>query len=199
MKKTYSIHGMHCASCVVKTEKAIQKVPGVTKVVVNIATNRATVEGDVSDTAVQRAVESIGYTAEPYVGELERTSFDPIGSKDVHAQKGGQVILKAIGMNNPHCAMIVTKVVKDVNGVTAVNVEFATEKVNVTFAAPATVEAVKKAIKEAGYEPIEIPNAKSQISNQVEDSEKQARQKESTILRQKFWVSAVLSAIVFLG
>ncbi len=185
MKKMYFIHGMHCASCVVKTEHAIKKIPGVTKVTVNIATNRATVEGDAPDTAVQKAVESIGYTAEP-IQEL-----------GIRNQESG-ITLKAIGMNNPHCAMIVTKVVRDVIGVSDVNVEFANEKVTVTFTAPATIEAIKKAIKEAGYEPIETQSVKRETQN-VEDREKEARQKEITILKRKFWVGAILSTIVFLG
>ncbi len=190
MKKIYSISGMHCASCVLKTEKAIKKIPGVTNVVVNLATNRATVEGDVSDDAVKKAVESLGYAAEP-IGESKVESHPPAG--------GLKVILKAIGMNNPHCAMIVEKVVKDIKGVEKIKVEFATEKVEVNFEAPATVEAIKKAIKEAGYEPIEMQNAELRMQNGTEDREKIAREKEIKILRRKFWIGTVLSIIVFLG
>ncbi len=186
MKKIYSIHGMHCASCVLKTEKAIKKVAGVTNVVVNLATNRATVEGDVGDEAVKKAVESLGYTAEP------------INESKVESPKS-KVILKAIGMNNPHCAMIVEKVLKDVKGVEKIKVEFATEKVEVDFVAPATIDAIKKAIKEAGYEPIEVESPKSKVQSSTEDREKNAREKEIKILRKKFWIGTVLSVIVFLG
>ncbi|MDO8581610.1 MAG: copper-translocating P-type ATPase [bacterium] len=201
MKKTYSIQGMHCASCVLKTEKAIKKVIGVTNVVVNLATNRATVEGEVADEAVKKAVESLGYTAESL--EQQKLSEEEMSRSAQKLFNDGQrtVSLKAIGMNNPHCAMIVEKVLKDLKGVEKIKVEFATEKVEVDFSEPATVDAIKKAIKEAGYEPLEMQgsNPPAGGQNSVEDREKAAREKEIKILRKKFWVGAVLSTIVFLG
>ncbi|MBI4281301.1 heavy metal translocating P-type ATPase [Candidatus Uhrbacteria bacterium] len=189
---------MHCASCVLKTEKAIKKVPGVTSVAVNIATNRATVEGDVADEAVKKAVESLGYTAESL--EQRKSSEEETSRSAKKLFSGGQrtVSLKAIGMNNPHCAMIVEKVLKDLKGVEKIKVEFATEKVEVNFTAPTTIDAIKKAIKEAGYEPLEMQSEKIKTQN-IEDREKIAREKEITKLKRKFWVGAVLSTIVFFG
>jgi copper chaperone CopZ len=40
------ISGMTCASCVARVEKALAKVPGVRTAGVNLATERATVQGD---------------------------------------------------------------------------------------------------------------------------------------------------------
>jgi P-type Cu+ transporter len=45
-KETYFIKGMHCASCVGVTERALQKVPGVKDAVVNLATEKATISYD---------------------------------------------------------------------------------------------------------------------------------------------------------
>jgi P-type Cu+ transporter len=63
-KKTYNIRGMHCASCVVRIEQALKKVPGVHEAVVNLATNKATVTYD-PDTAKEsdmaKAVADTGY------------------------------------------------------------------------------------------------------------------------------------------
>src|SRR3546814_18936082 len=58
-----AVAGMTCASCVGHVEKAIGKLPGVTGVAVNLATNRADVTfAGVSDHgAVVPAVESAGY------------------------------------------------------------------------------------------------------------------------------------------
>ena len=39
------IEGMTCASCVARVEKSLLKVPGVTSATVNLATERATVQG----------------------------------------------------------------------------------------------------------------------------------------------------------
>ena len=65
-KKTFSIKGMHCASCVVLLEQALSKVDGVSKANVNLATNKATVTYDpqkVTDENLSSAVSSAGYQA----------------------------------------------------------------------------------------------------------------------------------------
>ncbi len=61
------VTGMTCASCVSKVEKAIKSLPGVTGVVLNLATESATVKffpGAVDKSAVKKAVESLGYGVE---------------------------------------------------------------------------------------------------------------------------------------
>src|SRR3989338_7089510 len=45
-KKIFSIKGMHCASCVLVIEKSLNKLDGVSKANVNLATEKATVEYD---------------------------------------------------------------------------------------------------------------------------------------------------------
>lgn len=60
----YRIEGMHCAACVARVESAIGKLPGVTAVAVNLATNEARVQHDDGvQPAVTQAVESVGYHA----------------------------------------------------------------------------------------------------------------------------------------
>jgi Au+-exporting ATPase len=58
-----SIEGMTCASCVGRVERALADVPGVTSAAVNLATERATIRGDVEPSALVRAVETAGYEA----------------------------------------------------------------------------------------------------------------------------------------
>ena len=60
---TLSIEGMTCASCVGRVERALADVPGVTSASVNLATERATIRGDVDASALVRAVEAAGYEA----------------------------------------------------------------------------------------------------------------------------------------
>ena len=64
---TFSVHGMSCASCVAKIERALQAVPGVARASVNLGTEKATVEtvARVPFENLKRAVEAIGYTAAP--------------------------------------------------------------------------------------------------------------------------------------
>ena len=45
-KQTFAIKGMHCASCVYTSEKALKAIPGVTDAVVNLATGKATLTTD---------------------------------------------------------------------------------------------------------------------------------------------------------
>lgn len=61
------IQGMTCASCALRVEKALAKVPGVARASVNLATEKATVDADASvavDTLVS-AVRKAGYDAQP--------------------------------------------------------------------------------------------------------------------------------------
>ena len=61
------IEGMTCASCVAKVERALDHVPGVDAVAVNLATRTATVRGHVDDSApLVGAVAGAGYGARPH-------------------------------------------------------------------------------------------------------------------------------------
>lgn len=65
-KKTFSIKGMHCASCVTLLERALKKVDGVLEANVNLATTKATVTYDpqkVTDQHLSSAVSNVGYQA----------------------------------------------------------------------------------------------------------------------------------------
>ncbi|MDB4973878.1 MAG: copper-exporting ATPase [Myxococcaceae bacterium] len=63
-RSDFPVHGMTCAGCVGRVERALTKVPGVQEARVNLATQRATVHHDptlVSASALAQAVESAGY------------------------------------------------------------------------------------------------------------------------------------------
>jgi len=63
---TLPIEGMTCASCVARVEKALKKVPGVVSADVNLATEKAQVTVDGTDTAADAliaAIEKAGYSA----------------------------------------------------------------------------------------------------------------------------------------
>ena len=55
------VHGMTCASCVGRVERAIRRVPGVTEASVNLATERATVAGAIDAGAIVAAIRGAGY------------------------------------------------------------------------------------------------------------------------------------------
>ncbi|WP_042298236.1 heavy metal translocating P-type ATPase [Paraburkholderia bannensis] len=147
------IRGMTCASCAMRVEKALAKVPGVTRATVNLATDRATVEAtaDAPDAAalaqqLVAAVEKAGYEATPIatpVAAPEDTASFAIG-----------------GMTCSACSNRVEKVLARVPGVSAASVNLATEEASVRLAAPldaAMRERLVAAVQKAGYEatPIE--------------------------------------------
>src|SRR3989344_1480950 len=66
VKRTFSIKGMHCASCVRTLERALGKVSGVTEANVNLATEKATVTYDdaiCTPEQMESAVTGVGYKA----------------------------------------------------------------------------------------------------------------------------------------
>ncbi|NLY65442.1 MAG: heavy metal translocating P-type ATPase, partial [Alcaligenaceae bacterium] len=58
-----AVDGMTCASCVARVEKAIAAVPGVTLANVNLATERASVNGQASINTLIAAIKKAGYDA----------------------------------------------------------------------------------------------------------------------------------------
>jgi Cu+-exporting ATPase len=72
------VGGMTCASCVAHVEKALKAVPGVTSARVNLATERAYVdglEGVITPVALAGAVRGAGY--EPRLQTDEKAALDP--------------------------------------------------------------------------------------------------------------------------
>ncbi|MGN0797293.1 MAG: heavy metal translocating P-type ATPase [Christensenellales bacterium] len=61
--KKFDVKGMTCASCSAKIESAVNKIQGVETCSVNLLTATMTVQGNVSDDAVIKAVQKIGYDA----------------------------------------------------------------------------------------------------------------------------------------
>ena len=66
IKKTFSVKGMHCASCVTLIERSLKEVEGIKNATVNLATEKATVTYDplkVNDSHLSSAVANAGYQA----------------------------------------------------------------------------------------------------------------------------------------
>ncbi|MFA6533068.1 MAG: heavy metal translocating P-type ATPase [Patescibacteria group bacterium] len=65
MKQTFYIKGLHCASCVYTTEKALKTIPGVSQAVVNLANGNATVESNekIDQTKIKDVIKDSGYQA----------------------------------------------------------------------------------------------------------------------------------------
>lgn len=57
------VEGMSCGSCVKHVTKALNEVPGVNDVAVDLDAGRATVEGSAEPSALTAALEDAGYPA----------------------------------------------------------------------------------------------------------------------------------------
>jgi Cu+-exporting ATPase len=75
-KSIYPVGGMTCASCVARVEEALKTTPGVVSVVVNLASERATVEvlEGTPYADLKKAVEEAGYELGPEILALEDVS-----------------------------------------------------------------------------------------------------------------------------
>ncbi|KVU38132.1 copper-transporting ATPase [Burkholderia ubonensis] len=137
------IEGMTCASCVARVEKALAGVPGVTRVSVNLATERATVDAaGVPASQLAHAVKQAGYQATP-VAEPE-----PAIAPDAAL---GAIELDIGGMTCASCAGRVEKALSNVPGVARASVNLATERATVHGAAPLAPAALIAAVTAAGY------------------------------------------------
>ena len=113
---TFAVEGMSCASCVGRVERVLTAMPGVAKVNVNLATDRAEVwfNTALDQGLIVKAVEELGYRVPQRVQTLA------VG-----------------GMTCAGCVRGVERALLAVPGVTSANVNLATEKAVVTGTASA--------------------------------------------------------------
>ena len=85
-RQRLEIAGMTCASCVARVETALDHVPGVTGVTVNLADGVASVTTLDKDTApLIAAVKSVGYEARPV--QTGTTAADTVGAEIRHLRR----------------------------------------------------------------------------------------------------------------
>ena len=58
---TVSIKGMSCPHCVASTKKALEGIPGISNVAVNLEKAEASYDGDVDGDIVKEAILKIGF------------------------------------------------------------------------------------------------------------------------------------------
>ena len=181
------VEGMTCASCVNRIERYLNKVEGVAEASVNLATERAKVSFDGSKVAVGDlvgAVERAGYNIRP-----QPTAAAPIAAA---VATPGEAVLPIEGMTCASCVNRIERFVRKVDGVSAVNVNLATEKASVSFdPAAVSIDDLKGAVRAAGYEVREdAPVAARGTSVETAvDAHAAAREREIADLRRKSLVS----------
>ena len=123
------IAGMTCASCAGRVEKALAKVPGVTSVSVNLATEQARIQAPTDSLPLLlEAVAQAGYSVPSQTVELN------IG-----------------GMTCASCAGRVEKALAKVPGVTNATVNLASERAHIESLGPIDPARLIEAVTKAGY------------------------------------------------
>src|SRR6266699_417342 len=101
-----ALEGMTCASCAMRVEKGLKKVPGVADAQVNLATEQATITYDPGQTEpsqMMQKVEAVGYKAVPL--RLPRSTPDTNTDEE-------QAVFTIEGMTCASCAIRVEKGLK---------------------------------------------------------------------------------------
>jgi Cu+-exporting ATPase len=123
------IQGMSCAGCVRRVERALEAVPGVTGVSVNLASETATISGAPLDAGVLAgAVEAAGYR---------------VGTATLD--------LAVSGMTCASCVGRVERALTAVPGVRDASVNLASERARVSAAATVSPSTLIEAVAAAGY------------------------------------------------
>jgi Cu+-exporting ATPase len=168
------VEGMSCASCVSSIEKAVAKVPGVDKVLVNLATERADVTFKAAPDmpAVIDAIRKAGYDV-------------PSGSTDLAIE----------GMTCASCVSKVEKALNAVPGVTRASVNLATERAHVELAGQVPLSDLIKAVETAGYEARSLDEARSDATQETQSDKRDA---EAAELKKSVILAAVLTLPIFI-
>ena len=167
------VEGMSCASCVARVEEGLQRTPGVTTAQVNFASERASVTFDAGRTSVAglvAAVHGAGYGV-----PRER------------------LVIPISGMSCASCVDKVERALQSTEGVLQASVNLATEQATVEYIpGVASPEAVHRAVRDAGYEPLAAEEAAS-------DHETERRAREMRVLRTRLVGAAILSVPILWG
>lgn len=167
-KKTLSIGGMHCASCVSAVEKSLNSREGVGEASVNLATESATVAFDdqqITEAELREAVEAAGYS---------------VVDDEIQFRT-----LKIDGMHCASCVNSVQQVLGQLNGVKEASVNLATETAKVTYTGNITLGDFEEAIEDAGYTLLKEESASSQ--SKAEAKQQREREKLNTAKSRMWW------------
>ncbi|MFN3323091.1 MAG: heavy metal translocating P-type ATPase [Bryobacteraceae bacterium] len=163
------VSGMTCAACVSSVSGALERVPGVAAVDVDLASARATVQhrpGQVSREALAAAVRNAGFSvaesAKPSTGLLQIGAAgsirpaQPVPPSPAQAPASGvfeTVDLPILGMTCAACAATISGALRGVPGVVNANVNFATRRATVVREpGRASEEELIGAVRASGYD-----------------------------------------------
>jgi Cu+-exporting ATPase len=169
------VEGLHCASCVAAFEKGLSELPGIEQVHVNFVSEKAVIVFDNSKLIFHELIEIISN-----IGFEVKTEH---------------ITLPIEGMSCASCVAKVENSLCALPGVVEANVNFGTEEATVTYImGQINLTDLKQAVESAGnYRVIELED------KEIEDVEKENREKHYSNLKQKFLFGAVVSIFILAG
>ena len=165
------VTGMTCANCVATIERNLKKENGVQSALVNLSSERATVEFDPALVGL-----------DVLIGRVERAGYGiATGEADLHVR----------GMSDDNDARRLQKVLEKIDGVRQVTVSFTTEKVHVNYIPTLTSQTdLRTAIRSAGFEALEL-------GGDARDAEAEARQAEIAHQRKLLIIGLIFTIPLF--
>ena len=136
IRYTFPVVGMKCPKCVAHVDEALKVIDGVSDVIVNLQAANATVVFDSSVCSISNVCDAVvgaGYEIPSHPESITTT-------------------LSVKGMMCMKCVAHVDEALKTVEGITTIFVDLSAAEVTVTFKSPCTIDNVRQAITEAGYE-----------------------------------------------
>ena len=166
------ITGMTCANCVATIERNLKRMEGVSLAVVNLSSERATVDFDSSKLGL-----------EEIVGRVRKAGYDV-------AQGEADIIIHR--MSDSQDAARLEKTLSKLEGVEGAQVNFTAERARVRYI-PTLISQVdiRRAVAAAGFEAIEI-------GGQAEDAEAKAREAEISKQRHLLTTGLIFTIPLFL-
>ncbi|MFT4766453.1 MAG: Cu+-exporting ATPase [Oleispira sp.] len=142
------IDGASCGSCVKKIESALQEVGGVAQAEMNFAQRTVTVVGTASLLDLITAVEQAGYSAKVSTEKFESDTLDE-KIEEKGSVDGSEIELLIDGASCGSCVNKIESALKQVDGVSRAEMNFAQR--TVTVAGTAKPLDLIKAVEQAGY------------------------------------------------
>ena len=169
---TLPITGMTCANCVATVERNLKKLDGVQSAVVNLSSERATVDFDSA---------KLGLTE--VIARVQRAGYGV-------ATGEADLIIKRLSDSND--ATRLEKALAKLEGVLEAQVTYTTEKARVKYVPTIVTQAeLRRAVSSAGFEAVEL-------GGQAEDAEAQAREHEINEQRRLLIIGLIFTVPLFL-
>lgn len=153
------VHGMRCQKCVAKVRGVLEQIEGVESIEVHLEQKRADfvlLDSGVSIAQIAQTLRAAGF--EIPEGDDSEASPSPEASdpSPVSASQITQYSLSVGGMTCANCALTIEKAVMRLKGVESARVNFAAEKLSVSFdASQVEIPAIMRAVTDAGYTTLE--------------------------------------------